>query len=555
MLRELHISNLAVIADAKVELAAGLNCFTGETGAGKSLVIGAIGVLLGLRSASTLLRRGAREGRVSGVFEIGDDTLRQALSAATDVPFDEDADLLLTRRIFASGRTSASVNGHPVTLGMLRAAGELLADVHGQHDHVFLLKAANQLDVLDQYARLEKPRTEHAATWSELQATRAKIADLRRGEKDRTQRIDFLKFQLDEIEAAAPDADEFEALEKKASKLGNLETLKTDSTAAHDALYENDDALVERLRSIGRSLDHLSDLDAEVKPIAEAVKSATLQLDEAARDLGRYTQKLDLDPAELEETQTRLNTLNRLLKKYGPSMADVLAFRDGLRAELADLDGAGDNADALEAKLKPLAEKREKLAAVLTKKRGAAARKLTPLIESQLAELGMPKAKFRVDVAPGEPSAAGDDAVEFVAQTNPGLEPQPLRKIASGGELSRIMLALKQVLAQGDRISVLVFDEIDANVGGRLGSVIGSKLRHLAEAHQVLCITHLPQIAAHADRHLTVRKDQAGDATVSTVEVMTGESRVEELAAMIGGAKITETTRAQARELLDVARR
>ncbi|MEM6561328.1 MAG: AAA family ATPase, partial [Planctomycetota bacterium] len=402
MLRELHISNLAVIADAKVELAGGLNCFTGETGAGKSLVIGAIGVLLGLRSASTLLRRGAKEGRVSGVFAIQDDTVRRGLAACCDVELEAEDDILLTRRIFASGRTSAAVNGHPVTLDMLRAAGEILVDVHGQHDHVFLLKAANQLDVLDQYASLDKLRTDHAATFAEHRQVRAKIDELRRGEKDRTQRLDFLKFQLDEIDAAEPDAEVFEHLEQKAAVLGNLETLKSDTAAAHGALYENDDALLERLRVIGRQLEDLAEIDTTLGSIAEAVRGAALQLDEAARDLGRYTQRLDLDPAELEETQTRLNTFNRLLKKYGPSMPDVLTFREELRREIAELDGAGESAETLEARLGPLDEKRRKLAAQLTRKRTAAAKKLAPLIQAQLAELGMPKAKFRVDVAPGE---------------------------------------------------------------------------------------------------------------------------------------------------------
>ena len=553
MLRELHISNLAVIADARVELVGGLNCFTGATGAGKSLVIGAIGVLLGLRSAGQMLRRGAEEGRVAGVFELGDPIVRRQIEAACDLSLDGE-DLLLTRRLFSSGRTSASVNGRPITLAMLKIVGELLVDVHGQHDHQFLLKPANQLDTLDQYAGTTALRQRYHDVYTKLAAAKARLAELTRGEKDRRQRLDFLKFQAAEIDAAAPDAGEFEELENRGSVLENLETLKTGAASAYAGLYDDEGALLDRLRALGKELDDLADVDAAVRPIVEMVAEASATLEEAARDLGRYADRLDLDPGELAEVTERLNTLNRLLKKYGPTMADLLDHRRQLAAEIKQLEGAGEDASGLEASLKPLAAEQKKLGQELTAARQAAAKKLAPLIQQQLEELGMGKATFAVEVAPGEqPTPAGYDAVEFVARTNPGLPEQPLRKIASGGELSRIMLALKQVLAEGDRISVLVFDEIDANVGGRLGTVIGAKLRQLAERHQVLCITHLPQIAAHADRHLTVTKAQGADATVSTVERMEGQPRLRELAEMIGGERVTDTTLAQARELVESA--
>ena len=555
MLSELHISNLAVIRDARVELAGGLNCFTGETGAGKSLVIGAIGVLLGLKPAGPLLRRGSDEGRVSGVFQVKDKQVRRELGEACDCAM-EDGELLLTRRIFASGRTSASVNGQPITLAMLRRVGELLVDVHGQHDHQFLLKAANQLDVLDQYAGVDKLVDEHRGVHNELAETRRKLDELTRSDKDRRQRLDFLRFQRDEIDKVGDVtavADEMDELEAKANKLGNIETLKTDAAAAQQALYEDDDAVLDRLRTVAKTVQELADLDPDVAEVAESLQSASALVEEAARDLGRYADRLDLDPEELEVVNERLNLINRLLKKYGPTMADLVDHHAELVREIDELDHAGENADALAGKLPPLEAKRAKVAAELTKKRRAAGKKLGPLIEKQLAELGMPKATFSVSVSAGETTSSGDDVIEFIAQTNPGLAAQPLRKIASGGELSRIMLALKQVLAAGDRISVLVFDEIDANVGGRLGSVIGGKLRQLARHHQVLCITHLPQIAAHADRHLTVRKAQGKDATVSTVDVMEGDARIEELAEMMSGEKITDNARTQARELIEVA--
>jgi DNA repair protein RecN (Recombination protein N) len=295
-------------------------------------------------------------------------------------------------------------------------------------------------------------------------------------------------------------------------------------------------------------------LDQNLKPPATTIRDATIQLEDAAFDLGRYLDRLDLDPSELTEVNERLNVINRLLNKYGNTVEDVLAFRAQLAAQIAELERASDDFTALAKQIEPLSRELKQLGGELREKRRAVAKKLAPLIESQLGALGMEKATFRVDLtAAAQETASGFDAIEFIVQTNPGLAAQPLRKIASGGELSRIMLALKGVLAAGDRVSVLVFDEIDANVGGRLGAVIGQKLRQLAAHHQVLCITHLPQIACYADQHLTVRKQIVDDQTRTSVRTVEGDERLEEIAEMIGGERVTETTRAQARELLSTA--
>ncbi len=555
MLRELHISNLAVIANAKIELHAGLNCFTGATGAGKSLIIGAIEVLLGLRNPSEMLRPGADEGRVVGVFEAPSKAFLKQIEEATDVPLSNDGgEILLTRRLFASGRTSVSLNGNPITLGMLHQVSESLVDVHGQHDHQFLLKPSNQLDVIDQYAELLPLREKYHTAWMELQQARAAIHDLTVNRTFRAQQLELYRFQAGEIDAAELQPAEYENLQSRASVLQNLEKLKVDAGAAHSALYETEGSAVERLKAISASLSELAELDLNLKPVAGAVREATIQLEDAAFDLSRYLDKLELDPGELVEVNERLNTLNRVLNKYGNTLDIALNYRAEIGTKMADLEKATDNLALLEAKLAPLSKAVRTIGEDLSKKRRVASTKLGPLIEKQLAELGMEKAKFSVSIsASPEPAPSGLDTVEFIAQTNPGLPAQPLRKIASGGEMSRIMLALKGVLAGGDRVSVLVFDEIDSNVGGRLGSVIGGKLRDLATHHQVLCITHLPQIASYADRHLTVRKEQAGKETRTSVRPMEGTERLEELAEMIGGHRITETTRAQARELLEAA--
>jgi DNA repair protein RecN (Recombination protein N) len=556
MLRELHISNLAVISDARIELHPGLNCFTGATGAGKSLVIGALEVLLGLRSPAEMLRGGADEGRVSGLFEVRDSDILQKVADATDTDSRSyGGEILLTRRLYASGRTSVSLNGHPITIGMLRDVAEHLVDVHGQHDHQYLLKPANQLDVLDHFAGLGDLRRRFDETYSKLQDANRQLRDLEANRTLRAQQLELYRFQADEIDNAQLDAAEYEELKARASVLVNLEKLKKDAGAAHAALYEADGSILERLKMMAAVLGELSLLDQNVKPIADSVRDATIQLEDAAFDLGRYLDKLDLDPAELVEVNDRLNMIHRLLNKYGDPIGATLEYRSEIGRKIADLERAGDDLSALTDQIAPLSSELNKLGNELTRRRKTAATKLAPLVEKQFAELGMEKARFTIDVATStEASPSGFDAIELIVQTNPGLAAQPLRKIASGGELSRIMLALKGVLAAGDRVSVLVFDEIDANVGGRLGSVIGAKLRQLATHHQVLCITHLPQIACYGDRHLTVRKQIIGNETRTTVRVMQGDERLHEIAEMIGGQRITETTRAQARELLEAAK-
>ena len=563
MLRELHISNLAVIADARVELGAGLNCFTGATGAGKSLVIGAIELLLGLRSAAELLRPGVEEGRVSGVFELGNPQWLERIERITDAPVTRDGgELLLVRRLYASGRSSVTLNGNPITLGMLKQVGETLVDVHGQHDHQYLLKPSNQLDVLDQFGGLGELREKYHEVYLKVLEAKRRIGELSADRALRRQQLELYRFQADEIDAAQLDAAEFAELGARASVLANLEKLKKDAGATHSALYEADGSVLERLKMMGAVLAELALLDANLKGVADALRDSSIQLEEVAFDLSRYLDKLDLDPAELLEVNDRLNVINRLLSKYGDPLEATLAYRQEIGQKIAQLEQTTDEFSALQAELTPLLAELKDRGAELSVKRRAVAKKFSPLVESQLSELGMEKAKFRIDFSAvpgaiaGEDVAAspsGFDQVEFIAQTNPGQLPQPLRKIASGGELSRIMLALKGILAQSDRISVLVFDEIDANVGGRLGSTIGQKLRQLASHHQVLCITHLPQIASYADRHFTVRKEVVDDETSTTVRIVIGPDRIEELAEMIGGHRVTPTTRAQAQELLDAA--
>ncbi len=583
MLRELHISNFAVIEDAAIELREGLNCFTGQTGAGKSLVIGAFEALLGLRPAADLLRQGADEGRVSGIFELRHPDVIRRINELADLSLNPDAkggeQLLITRKLFSSGRTSFTISGQPATASMVRALGELLVDVHGQHDHQYLLKPANQLLLLDRFAGCETLRMQFTAIHAQVRELHQRRAQLTASQALRRQQLELYEFQADEIDKAAPVSGEYDEITARHRLLANLERVKREAGGAHAALQEADGAVLERLHTIVAVVRDLSEIDADLANVSKSIKEAAALLQDAAFDLGRYLNRVDLDPAELEEVTERLNTLNRIIHKYanatpgspsvGGGLEDAIAYRQQIEVEILRLRGESQDMVSIDKQIEPLQKQLEQIGKQLSTARRAAAKKLAPLVEAQLAELGMAEAKLEVEfqsaatlpvpssLTPNPQSPAPDssptgyDTIEILVQPNPGQPPRPLRKVASGGELSRVMLALKGIFAESDRVSVLVFDEIDANVGGRMGSVIGDKLRRLAAHHQVLCITHLPQIAAYADHHLRISKSVEAGQTRTRVDSMTGDTRrVAELAEMLTGSSASPTTHRQAEELL-----
>jgi len=587
MLRELHITNLAVIEDAVVELGPGLNCFTGETGAGKSLVLGAFELLLGLRGGkpADMLRGGADEGRVTGVFELGDVAMADAVADAADQSLAPGEPLLMTRKLFASGRSSVSINGQPASTSMAKRIGELLVDVHGQHDHQSLLRPANQLTLLDDYARSGDRRRAYREAHQRLRglleerAASVASSDLRR------QQLDLYRFQADEIDQVSPRPGEYPPLAQRHRRLMSQARIARDTAAAIAALQEADGSVLERLHAVMAVLQPLVELDDQLSDAVEATRAGTLQLQEAAFDLNRYRNRLEADEAAVAEVEQRLNALNRLASKYGDrSRHDdpvdaVVAFRETLERELSSLESDESRLAELDAAIAGARRELAEAGRSLSAARAEAAAAIEPRVDAELADLGMAEARFRVELQPAEegadgadgeaeslPPASGLERVEMLIRANPGEPAKPLRQVASGGELSRIMLALKTIAAQADRVSVLVFDEIDANIGGRLGSVIGRKLLGLARRpeaaaeagrHQVLCITHLPQIAAFADRHLRIRKRVSGRGglrrTSTTVEPLEGEARVDELAEMLAGGDATATTRRQAGELLESA--
>ena len=582
MLRELSISNLAIIEKADIELARGLNVFTGQTGAGKSLILGALELLLGLRGggedAAMFVRPGAAEARVSGVFEVASENTAARLAAVLDQPVKAGEPILVTRRVLASGRSSVAVNGSPVTAAMLRQAGELLVDIHGQHDQQFLLKPSNQLAILDAFGDALPLRAQFAEVFHELSASRQRLEQLRQSQEQRAEQLELYRFQIDEIDSATLVEGEYEEARNRHSVLRNATKLKAQSAQVIEGLSEGDETVLERLGTMVKSLQELVRLDASLADLVEQVEGGRGILQDVAAALNTYQDRLDVDPGELQQVEERLDVLNRLIHKYARSagagedaVAAVMEHRRqiGIKAERLELDAVA--LGSLDEEIAKLQAQLEALGRKLTRRRQEGAKKLRPLVEAQFRELEMNEAAFEVGIvtrgAGGE--ATGLDDVEFLVRTNPGQEMLPLRKIASGGEISRIMLALKTILADKDQITVLVFDEIDANIGDRLGATIGRKLRALAQgggakggkagehACQIICITHLSQIAACADHHLQITKDvvgpEAGRQTLTRVRVLEGEDRVRELAEMMAGANPSETVIAHARDLLGLS--
>jgi DNA repair protein RecN (Recombination protein N) len=555
MLTELRVRDLAVIADARLDLAPGLNVLTGETGAGKSMLVDALALLLGERAAADLVRPGADRAAVEGAFEIeGGTGLASRLAELGVEP--EDGRLILKREVQAAGRSRAWLNGSPVTVGVLSDVGRRLVDLHGQHETQSLLKPEAQRDILDAFA----DATADAASVAEAYDRGARLAADRHALEERRaearRRADYLRHVAEEIERAHPRDGELEQLEAEARRLAHAEELGRMADELSQ-LLDGDE------RSAGSALAHAARLAAALERIdpdgtAEwrvMLDAASLNVGELARTVGDYRSGVDLDPARLAAVERRRDLLFRLDQKYGPGTARVVDAAEAARSELGLLDTA-------DADLAELARQEEETRRVLafrcrelTGKRAAAARKLAKAVTSHLAALGMPDGHFRVALTTLEaPTRAGAETVDFLVRLNPGMDERPLARAASGGELSRIMLALKQELARHDAVPTLVFDEVDQGVGGHVAGRVASALGGVAREHQVIVITHLPPVAAAAARHLVVAKAAPSGLAEADVRVVEGAERVEEIARMLGGEASPETARKHAAELLRRAR-
>jgi DNA repair protein RecN (Recombination protein N) len=552
MLIELRIRNFAIIESLTLPLAPGFNVLSGETGAGKSIIVGALGLLLGERASADLIRTGEDRATVEGVFEVRD---RPRLTSLLDAHGIEVEDgLVVLKREVAAGRARAWVNGSSVTAALLADVGRLLANLHGQHEAQSLLDAESQRAILDAFGDAEGDavavRDSHAA----VSAVRREIADLDRRSREAQRRSDYLRHVAQEIEAAKLVDGEDARLEEEANRLENADELLGLAAEALAALTGEEEGALARLSAVERALHQLQRLDPSLNRLQESYDAAYYALDAVARDLERYREEVELDPRRLEQVRRRRDLLFALTKKYGPTLTDVVEQGRAARRELDLVDSSGLDLQALRDREGAAVAALERSAGALTRKRTAAAARLARAVDEVLPDLGMPDGHLDVALAPRpEIGVEGAEDVEFRVSLNLGHDARPLARVASGGELSRVMLALKTILARLDHVPTLVFDEVDAGIGGKVGLQVGDTMRRVAASHQVFAITHLPQIAARAHHHIRVAKDAAGGVTTADVTVLAGDERVAEIARMLGGDPESELSRAHAAELLDTA--
>ncbi len=550
MLTELRIRQLAVIDEVALTLAPGFNVLTGETGAGKSIVVEALGLLIGERASSDLVRAGAERAMVEGVFDIGE---RPALLQALDERgIDCDGTLVLRREVTAAAgaRARAWINGTPVTAGTLAEVGRALVNVHGQHEAQALLSPEAQRDILDAFGGAGRERDVLREAHRALVEAETACAALAAREAEARRRADWLAHVAEEIEAAAPRPDEESSLDDEARRLTHAEELQTLVTEVTDVL-EGDDGALPQLGSLQRSLAGLQRIDPSTARLQELYDAAWYALEEVVREARAYAEGIEHDPARLAEVERRRDLLYRLKQKHGGTLEAVMEAGRAARAELDLLDTAGVDRRALEDRRVATAATVAEAAAALSVTRRAAAAALATAVTARLPELGMPDGRFLVDLpARDGVGPDGAESVEFRVALNLGHEARPIARVASGGELARVMLALKVILARLDDVPTLIFDEVDAGIGGRTGLMVGDAMRDVATHHQVFAITHLPQIAARGHHHIVVAKGAKGGVTTSDVTVVTDAARVTEIARMLGGDAESATSREHAKELL-----
>ena len=569
MLAELHVSDFAIIEDLHLVFHPGFNVLTGETGAGKSIIIDAIDLLLGGKSSQEMVRAGKRMARVEGLFELEGELAKrvQAWLQARELD-DEQNMVILAREVRRGGRSVARINGRAVAQALLSELGDMLVDIHGQGQHLSLLRPRTHILLLDEYAGLTAQRAHLAQQVAELRQVRQELDRLRQSAREMARRIDLLSYQVQEIDEAGLSPDEEAALQSELRRLANAEALMSESAALEALLSEGELEQPSALDVLGEAIAHLNKLarlDPDLASLNARAEALFEGVSDLAREISAYAAGLEFDPARLEEVEERLALISRLKRKYGDTIEEILAFGEQARAELALLSHSEARTEELatreEALLREIGEKARALSAA----RQAAAEELANAIEQELADLRMSGARFGVEIVQrpdaqgcyvGEErlafDATGIDQVQFLVSANPGEPLRPLSKVASGGETARLMLALKNVLSRADETPTLIFDEIDQGIGGRVGAIVGRKLLALARSHQVICVTHLPQIAAYGDKHLQVTKEVVGDRTISQLNVLEGEARVAELAAMLGAD--SDSGRQSAQELLDNAR-
>ncbi|HEY64674.1 MAG TPA: DNA repair protein RecN [Caldilineae bacterium] len=557
MLVELNIRNFAIIEELNLRFSEGLNVLTGETGAGKSIIIDAVSLLLGGRAFTDLIRAGADRAEIEGHFRLGSRArVIQPILEAEGLEGEDDL-LILAREVRRSGRNICRVNGRAVALSLLSEIGQYLVDIHGQGEHLSLLRVREHVNLLDRYAGLEAERAEMARLVERLRQVRSELVDLRRDERELARRVDLLTYQVQEITEARLVPGEEEELEAERRRLANAEQLMLLATEAAQVLeegFEEQMSVIDLLGQVEQALTRLARIDPDMEAMRQQVEDLSYQLADIARDVRDYRDGIEFNPARLAQIEERLDVIHNLKRKYGDSIEEILAFAERAQAELDTITHSEERIAELEAEEERLLREIGELGQRLSQARREAGERLAQEVERELDDLRMEHARFGVDLRwRDDPEGAyvgdrrvafdatGLDRVEFLISANPGEPLRPLARVASGGETARLMLALKTVLSRADETPTLIFDEIDVGIGGRVGAVVGRKLWGLTapdvqgrRAHQVLCVTHLPQLAAYGDTHYHVSKVVEGDRTVTRVRELSGDERIEELAAMLG---------------------
>lgn len=560
MLQTFLIKNYAIIENLTLDFGDELNILTGETGAGKSIIIGALGLILGERATSAIMRKNAASCELTASFNIKN--LPWIKKLLTGIGITPEDTLIIKRDITADGKTKCFLNGSPATVGMLQTIGTELVDIHGQHEHQSLIKTENQRKTLDNYGNLETLKSTVTDTFEKFTLLEKQLNELKNSEKERCQKLDLYKYQFKEIEGAKLSETDETTLENEYNRLNNSEKLFNYAQEIYSLLYESGGAVVEKLGMAKKLIENLSAIDNSNNDSIQVITRTLDEVESTADTFRRYKDTIEFNPERLEKVISRMELIKNLKRKYAPTTKEILEYTENIRRQIDLFEKADENIEHLEKELKSVKTKLKKSADELSAKRTIIAKKLSKEVEKELFELGMPKSKFSVTVEQEKDTdgnyqfkSYGIDKVEYKIAPNVGEDLKPLKTVASGGEMSRVMLAIKTVLAKADKTPALIFDEIDAGISGPMGQVVGKKLRQLSKNHQIFCITHLPQLAAFSTSHFHISKGIAGGKTATFVLQLDETGKINEISRMLGGEKITDTSVKHAKELIRQSRK
>ncbi|MDO8734200.1 MAG: DNA repair protein RecN, partial [Elusimicrobiota bacterium] len=547
MLQTFLIKNFAIISDLMIDFGDELNILTGETGAGKSIIIDALGLILGDRANTKIVRKNAPSCELTAIFNI--ENLKSLKKLLIEIGVPQEDTLIIKREITADGKTKCFINGSIASVGMLQTISTALVDIHGQHEHQSLIKPDNQRDMLDKYGNLESLTSEIANVFGKFTSLKNQLSDLKNSEKDRIQKLDLYKYQLKEIEEAKLFEMDENGLENEINRLNNAEKLFNYANDIYSLLYESDGSAVEKLGIAKKHIENLAAIDRQEFENTAIINRAVEDVKSLADTFRQYKESVEFNPKRLEEIIVKIELIKKLKRKYAPTVKEILDYADNIKRQINFYELADENIAKLEKDGRAAEAKLKKISLELSEKRTAAAKKLSKGIETELMELGMAKSKFFISVEKETDEngnyhfkSCGIDRIEYKIAANIGEDLKPLKMVASGGEMSRVMLAIKTVLAEADDTPTLIFDEIDAGLSGPMGQVVGKKLSVLSKNHQILCITHLPQLAAFSSEHFHISKITDGGKTKTLVSKLNADEKVTELSRMLGGDIESETS-------------